>query len=97
LGVSIFEDTEYANLQRTWAGILAERRDRILYNIISVVYGVHDSEFAHRIQKDAYDQIYGQEYLEERAERLLKLYKQLEQKNGGGSSQQPAGSKESSS
>ncbi len=77
------DDDDYAHILRTWAGTLANRRDRLIYNQISAMYGVHDREFSHTIQKDTYDQIYGREYLEERANRMIELYKKLEESNAG--------------
>lgn len=54
-----------------------EREDRLWYNLISSVYGVHNPEFAQNIQKDTYNHLYEQPDLDRKVQRMIELYKQV--------------------
>jgi len=67
---------------RQWARLLSDREDRLTYNLISAIYGVHNSEFAKRIYDDTYSQIYDVP-LDVQIQRALELMKKIEGMTGG--------------
>lgn len=78
-GISLFEETDYGKIKRIWTSRLAERRDRLIYNLISAVYGVHNDKFSYEIQQDTYETIYGKPNIKEEAQKMIELYKKLEE------------------
>lgn len=78
LGLAIVQDNDYGDILRRWAQALSDREDRLTYNLIAAIYGVHSPEFAREIYDDTYSQLYDVP-LQVKMQRAIELYKRIEE------------------
>jgi len=77
LGKDILQDNDYGYILRRWAQMLSDREDRLTYNLISAIYGVHSPEFAREIYDDTYAQLYDLPF-KVKMQKAIELYKKIE-------------------